>query len=384
MQARPRLLHAWTAQVRAVAPTLRATRAATLARFALGILLAGNVTLLKVAAALPLGACDPSTERRLRRWVANPGVVVDAIWPALLPSLLAGHGGTDLRFVFDPTPYRDRATLLVVGLVDRGRVLPVAWRVVAQQGAWEEAMPTLLGAMLAEVNAALPAGSRPAGWRTTLLCDRGLIGHGIVDACVAAGWDLVLRLRASTGDTTRVRVPDGTETSVAALATARVPTPGAGPKHRWHGPVDLFKGAGWRAGHLTVTWPRGEDGPWVLFSTRDGGADRVRDYRRRADAEATYQDCKRRGFDLERSKLAALDRIDRLLLALHLALWWGQQLGLRAIRTGLRRRFDRADRRDLGVARLGRRLATACLDDGRCPPLPFHPTPSGLRYTWLG
>ncbi len=379
MQARPRLLHAWTAQVRALLPTLRATRAATLATFALGILWAGNVTLLKVAAALPLGVCDPSTERRLRRFVANPGVVVQEIWPALLPELLAGRRG-DLRFVFDPTPYRDRATVLVVGLVQRRRVLPVAWRVTAQQTTWDETMPDLLGAMLAEVNAALPPACQAPQGRMTLLCDRGLVGVGIVDACQAAGWDLVLRLRSSAGDATMAVLPDGTETGVAALAAARV----SGPGQRWHGPVQLLKGAGWRAGHLTVSWGRGESEPWVLFSTRAGGAARVRDYRRRADAEATYEDCKTRGFDLERSKLTARDRIDRLLLALHLALWWGQQLGLRAIRTGQRRRFDRTDRRDLSVARLGRRLFLAYLDADRCPPLPFHRGPAGLRYTWLG
>jgi len=239
MQARPRLLHAWTAQVRALLPTLRATRAAPLATFALGILWAGNVTLLKVAAALPLGVCDPSTERRLRRFVANPGVVVQEIWPALLPALLAGRRG-DRRFVFDPTPYRDRATVLVVGLVQRRRVLPVAWRVTAQQITWDETMPDLLGAMLAEVNAALPPACQAPQGRMTLLCDRGLVGVGIVDACQAAGWDLVLRLRSSAGDATMAVLPDGTETGVAALAAARV----SGPGQRWHGPVQLLKGAG--------------------------------------------------------------------------------------------------------------------------------------------
>jgi len=57
---------------------------------------------------------------------------------------------------------------------------------------------------------------------------------------------------------------------------------------------------------------------------------------------------------------------------------------LRAIRTGQRRRFDRTDRRDLSVARLGRRLFLAYLDTDRSPPLPFHHGPTGLRYTWLG
>ena len=59
----------------------------------------------------------------------------------------------------------------------------------------------------------------------------------------------------------------------------------------------------------------------------------------------------------KRSKVVAPERLDRLLLVLHLALWWAFGLGLQAIRNGTRRRFDRRDRRDLSVVRLG---LTAC------------------------
>jgi hypothetical protein len=108
----------------------------------------------------------------------------------------------------------------------------------------------------------------------------------------------------------------------------------------------------------------------------------VREYRQRAHAEATYEDAKSRHFGLERSKVVALERIDRLLLALHVALWWAFGLGVQAIRHGWRRRFDRTDRRDLSVVRLG---TTACLDalnHDRFPALPFRATPAGWRYPW--
>jgi hypothetical protein len=328
----------------------------------------GTVSLLAVAAALPLPARQVSSERRFRRFLANRRVDVATLWPPLLRALLAGLGPGEATFVFDPTPYRDCATVLCLGLVWRGRVLPVAWRVVPQQASWPERLETLLAAMLREVSAALPAGVIPS-----LLADRGLVGPAIIDATQRAGWHLVLRLRA--GEATVVRRDDGLEQRLATLPTR--------PGQRWVGPVAIFKAAGWRTGFLTIHWAKGAAEPWVLFSDRPGGSDRVREYRRRHSVEATYADLKGRGFDVERSKLTALERIDRLLLVVHLAVWWGIGLGLQTIRTGRRPRFDRHDRRDLSLLRLGR---TACLDalaHDRAPTLPFRFTPTGPVFRWL-
>jgi hypothetical protein len=112
---------------------------------------------------------------------------------------------------------------------------------------------------------------------------------------------------------------------------------------------------------LTIWWDAGQAEPWVLVSDRPGGQARAHAYRRRARCEATYEDCKTRVFQLEASKLSTLERLDRLLLALHLAYWWATRLGLAVIRHGERCRYDRADRRDWSVARLGlRRL----MEDG--------------------
>jgi hypothetical protein len=370
MQTRLRLLHDWGRQVRALLPGVRATRATALALFALGALWAGNVTLLKVAAALPLAAADPSTERRLRRWLANPKVDAAGLWGPLLRAALAGRAGRELVLAFDPTPHRDRFTVLALGVVCHKRVLPVAWRVVPQQRPWPDRLGPLFAALAAQVAAALPAGCA-----VTVVADRGLAGPALVDACRAAGWHLVLRLRAGAGEAAKARLADGREVRLAELV--------GGPGQRWQAPAAVFKGAGWRAGWLTIRWARGAAEPWVLFSDRPGGGARVREYRRRALAEATYADGKGRGWAVERSKLADAARLERLLLALAVALWWAHQLGLRAIRAGQRRRFDRADRRDLSVVRLGRRRLEDLLLHGHPPPLPFRRLAGAWRYAWL-
>lgn len=370
MSSRGRLLHAWTRQVEAVLPEARVTRVRVLALFAAGIVWANTVTLGKVAAALPLGATDPSTERRLQRFVTNPGVSIATLWQPLLPVLLATLGRRELVLVFDPTPYRADATILVLGVVVRRRVLPLAWRVMPQQTDWPERLRDVLGPLLAPVPAAIPAGTT-----VTLLADRGLVGPGIVDAARAVGWHIVLRLRAGAGETTRVRLGDGPVQRLAELPT--------GPGQRYAGPAAIFQDAGWREGYLTIHWDRAAQEPWVLFSERPAGPDRVREYRQRVRAEATYQDEKTRGFGLEASKITVLARIERLLLPLHLALWWTYGLGLQAIRNGQRHRFDRRDRRDRSVLRIGRRACLHALDRDHLPALPFRHTPLGWVFRWL-
>ena len=259
----------------------------------------------------------------------------------------------------------------MLGLVCRRRTLPVAWRVLPQQTRWPQLQITYLRAMFAEVAAALPPGCP-----VTVIGDRALPSAEVLDACREVGWEAVFRLSADARQSHAVRLADGWIGPVWDLVT--------GPGQRWSGAVDLFKAAGWRRVAVTIRWQMGQDAPWVLVSTRPGGAARVREYRRRAHAEATYADCKRRGWNLEASRITALDRLNRLLLVVHLALWWTMQLGLRAIRQGQRWRFDRGGRRALSVLRIGRAAVTDLLDrEARVPPLPFRRTPSGFAFTWL-
>jgi hypothetical protein len=370
MSSRRQVLPIFAAQLRQLLPAVRATGTTPLALLVLGLLWAGSVSLPRIAATLPLAACAPSRERRLRRWLANPEVAVVPLWRHLLPGLLADRAGQALVFVFDPTPVATRATILTLGLVVRHRVLPVAWRVVPQQDQpWPERQATYVRQMLKEVAAALPAGAT-----ATLLADRGVTSAGVIDACTAVGWHYGLRLNARPQQGCRIRDADRI-IPLWELVTV--------PGQRWTGPVEVFRQAGWRPVELTIHWTRDAAAPWVLLSDEPGGPSRVRLYRRRMRAEATYQDCKRRGFDLARSKLTERGRLDRLLRALQLASWWGAQLGLRVIRRGLRHRYDRADRRDLSVLRLGRLWLADRLAAGQCPPLPFRATPTGWRFTWL-
>lgn len=360
MSSRPAIVQRFIDQLQTLLPDLRMTRVRNLALLVLGLLWAETVSLPRIAAELPGGASDPSRERRLRRWLANPQVAVGTIWRALLPTLLAQVAQRKVILVFDPTPLTTRATVLMIGLVHGHRILPLAWRTVPQQdGPWETSQNALMRALMQEVQACLPAGCA-----VTLVVDRQMGGAGILDACQDVGWHVVARIKASRSQPVYWRSgPDAPRQPVWDLIT--------GPGQHWGGTGQLYPSAGWRDVGLTIWWGVGQDEPWILLSDRPGGMARAHEYRRRARCEATYQDCKRRVFQLEASKLKDLERLDRLLLGLHVAYWWATRLGLTTIRHGQRRRYDRPDRRDLSVVRLGLRLLKEDGVQGRCSLLLF-------------
>jgi hypothetical protein len=372
VSARLRLLHAWMAQVDALLPEVRVTRCRVLALFALGMLWAETVRLHRVAAAVPLAVRVPSTERRLRRFLANPAVTVATLWHPLLPHLLRRWAGQQVVLVFDPTPYRADWTVLWVGIVVHRRVLPLSWHIVPQQQSWPATLTTLLPALLAPIAAALPPGCT-----VTLLGDRGVAGPTLIDAAQERGWAVVVRLNVGETQAHRLRLPPspGGPRGAEWRLWDWVETVGPG----WQGAVQIYKRAGWRQGYLTVHRRPGMSDWWILFSTRPGGAARVREYARRSRVEATFGDGKRRGWGLEQSRVSDAAHLDRLLLVWHLALWWLHALGAHVIKTGVRSRFDRPDRRERSLVRLGWLWVRHELDHGRYPPLLFRRTATGWQ-----
>jgi hypothetical protein len=365
MQTRLRLLHDWHHQLCALLPGVRATRVRILALFSLGLIWAGTVSLPRIALALPLPATAPSTERRLRRWLANRHVGVTALWRPLVRALLASRAGTALTLTLDPTALDDRCHLCLLGLVAHKRVLPLAWQPLPTT-AWRRTQHAYLARLFRLVAAWLPADCP-----VTLVADSGLTSAGLIRLCQAHGWHFVLRLNA---DAVQGPVlPDG--------HTLWSLVPGEGK--RWYGGATLFKRAGWLAVQVSIRWRTGERQPWILVSDLPAGPARIATYRRRWLAEATYQDCKTRGWQIEATKLRNPNRINRLLLVVVLALWWMQQAGMRVIRQGERRRYDRADRRELSVQRLGRCAMQARMDQQRRFPLPFRLVGTTWQFTWL-
>ena len=228
--------------------------------------------------------------------------------------------------------------------------------------------------IMAESPLLKPSARLKAGCQVTLVGDAGLSGPGFLDTARELGWDVVLRVNTSATQAHRVRLLDAAGEPGPA---ARLWDVVAAAPPGWHAAAEIFKGAGWRQGFLTVCRRPGCAEPWVLFSSRSGGAARVREYARRARVEATFADSKTRGWGLEHSRLRERTHLDRLLLAWHLSLWWLHALGREVIKSGRRAHFDRRDRRDRSVVRLGWLDLLQALLLARVPRLLFRSVAGG-------
>lgn len=365
-------------QIKALVPALHGHQAKTLGLWVLGALVAGSVRLPAVAEVLLLqGVTDvrlPSIERRLARWLANPRLDVTTIWQACLPTLLRAWRaeGHPARLVLDATPLADRAQVLYVGLWLHGRVLPLAWEVMPGQTAWPEDQWTVVARLFTQVRPSL------GGVTTTLLADRGLVGHPLVALCQQQGWHYVLRLEGQHC----CQPQAAAETAAGAQASwVRVDHLGVTVGQDWYGPVRLWKKTAPVIGFLTVCWDPTAAQPWFLFSDRPAQPRRSDEYADRCAVEATFQDAKSRGWQVEDLPIVARERLNRLLLVLALTLWLALHYAAACLHHGQRAHLDRHDRRDKSLLRLGRLWFCRCL--ARLPRgrlrtwLPFRQTPAG-------
>lgn len=125
------------------------------------------------------------------------------------------------------------------------------------------------------------------------------------------------------------------------------------PGYRWYGKARVWQEETLET-YVSIVWELGCEEAWLLISDQGAGHRQVQEYGWRMRVEATFQDTKRRGFNIEASWIEDRAHLERLLLALFVAIWWISHLAASCIHHGQRHRFDRVDRRDKSIFRLGR------------------------------
>ncbi len=371
MDAPVLLWEAWRTQVKQLFPDLHGHQQKTLAWMVLGVVLSGSAVLQRMAEGLYgiSAAKMPSIERRLARFVANDRVQVSAVWDGFLTQILPFWRERRVLLVLDCTPFDDRATIVYLGLLIHARVLPLAWQVMPAQQKWPEGQWAVVKRLLDQVTTPLK------NTDCTLMADRGLVGWPLVQLCRERHWHYLLRVRRE--HTCRRWMGRWTAwRSLGQLITQ--------PGQQWCGRIQLWQEQTLET-HLSAVWEPAYQDVWFLISDRPAGRQRIAEYAWRARVEATFQDCKSRGWNLEASRIADRARLDRLLLALFLGLWWVTHLAAACMHHGNRTRFDRRDRRAKGIFRLGRLWLLDILrrarDAGtllRC--LPFHRQGTTWRF----
>ena len=205
---------------------------------------------------------------------------------------------------------------------------------------WEEGQWQIVGRLLDQIMVHLPETS------CTLIADRGLAGMPLVQLCQARQWHYLLRLCQE--HTCRRYFQGKLEKSWKRFEQIVLK-----PGYRWYGKARVWQEETLET-YVSVVWDKGCEEPWLLISDQGAGRRQVQEYAWRMRVEATFQDSKSRGWNIEASWMEQAAHLDRLLLALFLAIWWTSHLAAACIHHGQRQRFDRVDRRDKSIFRLGR------------------------------
>jgi len=375
MDASALLWEGWRTQVKQLLPGIHGHQKKTLALFVIGMILSGSAVLQRVAESISLDGINPakmtSIERRLARFLANDRVVVTKIWELFLSQALPFWHGKPLRFVLDCTPFRAEATIVYLGLLVHSRVLPVAWAVMPGQEKWQEEQWSIVARLLDQIIAHLPEAD------ATLIADRGLAGFPLLKMCRDRRWHYLLRICKE--HTCRRKMGKGWRSW--CRFDAFVSKTG----QQWYGWAQVWQENSIQT-YVSVCWAQDCQESWILLSDQKAGKRRVQEYAWRMRVESTFQESKSRGWNLEASLIKDQARLDRLLLVLFLAMWWVSHLAASCIHHGKRDRFDRTDRRDKGIFRLGRlwlldilRRTRNQADLVHC--LPFRKLAAGWRFS---
>lgn len=327
-------------------PDLHGHVAKALADLSFAAVLAGSCQAGRLACHVPTAAKPASSRRRCERLLSNPHLSPRPAQRQLARELVNAWAGRTILLLLDETPRANDLRVLNIRVGYRHRALPLA-AVCYRGNALPKPLPQLVRSLLRQAYQALPRDAR-----VVLLADRGLAWPLLVDWCQEHGWHYVLRLQGST----RVRLPDGSERPARALAPRR--------GRRWLGEAEAFKKAGWRGANVVATWPRDEDGPWLLLTDERASLRHCRVYRKRTWVEESHRDDKSAGFHWQQSQVDDPAHALRLFLLIALAMLLAASVGSQVVKAGQRRALDPQRQRRLSVVQLGLRWLRYLLEHG--------------------
>lgn len=353
MQSIPTSYDTFEAHLGQVLFGVRITQIRTLALWVWGLVRARSCHLGRVADHLPIDGTKPSRIRRLKRFLCNPRVVLDAIYGRIVQQVLERWHRSEVTLVMDRTDWK-AFNVLMVGISFLGRVLPLAWSVLGHKGSssFEEQK-----ALLERIRPWLPS-----HLRIGVLGDGEFRSVSLMAYVQEQGWDFGL----GQAEDTHVRLSTGRRVLLKALAAK----PG---QARFFEGVYLTDAAPFGPVNLICYWDREQKKARFLATNRPAIPATLRWGKCRSWIEGTLRDYKSGGFDLEATHLIHPERLDRLLLVMAVAYVWTFHVGRWVFRTGQRKQMDEAPRRTFSFFRLGLDWITHALTCFRPLKLGFAP-----------
>jgi hypothetical protein len=300
----------------------------------LGVVLSTSCHLNKIAVALPEAGLPKIVLQRLWRWLSRPSFRVIELLPLMARPVLARQSEEWLVLSIDRTEWK-YANLLYAAVSYRGRALPIGMLLLSGPKATNAEE---LRQLLAQVAPAVPPEAE-----VVVVGDREFGNIPAIRVIRSHGWHFVLRFKQDTW----LWAPDGSQWR------AKDQFPSRGQKALWSG----LQVTGHRYGPLQVAiiWATQEPEPWILVSDLPAPTMR-RCYRRRMRIEEMFSDFKKRGFNLEATRLRQAERLLRLVGLLSLTYLWLLLAATVIMRRGWRRLVDTACRRALSYLQIALRF----------------------------
>ena len=306
----------------------------TLAMMIAGIVMGKKAQLSVMSAEIPHSAKDKSIEKRMRRFVKHDKVDVEITYMPFAQQILTSLATEPLVLAMDGSQVGRGCMVLMVGVIYRSRLLPIAWIVYKGKKGHTTAERHI--EVLEKVLPLVPEKSEVI-----------LLGDAEYDTTEMLSWvETKTSWHFAMHTSPSILVKNGVAWEKIKEFTVRK------GRLRMIRAVDFTKSSALPA-NLIVWWGAEYENPIYLVSNLPNGACACWYYRRRFRIETFFSDQKSRGFHIHKSHLSSPERISRLLIAACLAYIWMVSLGLLTLSTGNHNLIDRTDRVDKSVFRLG-------------------------------
>ena len=263
-----------------------------------------------------------SHQRRFRRWLSNRRIDVVCAHQVLIQQALSHWKQERLYLSLDTTLVWNCFCIVWVGVVYRGRTIPITWRIVAQSSSTVR---------LWTIQQVLRQAARvmPTGVAIVLLADRGFADGKLMKYLKEnLGWHFRIRIKRSfqfqmEGQWLQV-------SSVALQAGQAYFTPG----------VSIGKTKPYPNVYLAFAHDKQSGEHWVIVSDEPTTLQTFAQYRLRFQVEESFLDIKSNGFNLEASRLRDKFALSQLCGVIALTMLFLVLQGVQAVAAGKRRQVD--------------------------------------------
>jgi len=338
-------------------PQGKAALTANLALMVLALAQSANCHLVTLATVLPLLGQRENLIQRLRRWLKTATLSQRVYYLPLVKHLFAHWQGVEVALVMDRTDLNSRWSLLLLGVAYRHRVLPLAWCLLPFGATAAERQIKLLK----QVQPWLPD---PRQVRIIFFGDAEFRAVDLQRYCRQQGWHWQVGVKSDT----LFREAHGRWQPLNSLPIV----PG---QRLYLQNIFLTQQYDFGPVNLMVDWNPNEDAPRYIVLDQPANGQAWRRGRKRFWIEPTNRDWKSYGFDLERSKLDDVQRLENLVLAIAVTSLWMFHLGQTLTTSGQRTLLEADHKQDYSLFRLGRDWLRRSLALSQPIPVGFTVTP---------